>query len=293
MHQNTFINVLLLCLLNMSFMVAGILFNSLVIISLWRSPQLRKKLCYFMILVLSCFDLAVVIVIHPVLISLTILWSMQTIHDGFKAAWVFLITFLGGFSMFALLTLNVERSLSVMFPIFHRTSVTKKRLVLFLAFFMITLAVLSPLFYFYGKTIGNIIIAAFVLLLLFVFICLNYKIFKIARSKHIDQRLAPIAFNGREKWKAKLNIKIISSCSLAVACFFVCSLPQIIYSARRFSSETTAWNDTQIVLFGIWSSTFLAMNSTFNSLIFFWRNSILRREGIKLAKCFNGSVRPL
>jgi hypothetical protein len=40
------------------------------------------------------------------------------------------------------------------------------------------------------------------------------------------------------------------------------------------------------MLFKLWSGTLVAMNSTFNCLIFFWRNSILRREGIKVVKCF-------
>jgi hypothetical protein len=77
---------LFLCMINIIFMVAGIFLNSVVIISLWISSQFRKKLCYFMILVLSCFDLAVTV----------------------------------------LFTLNVERFLALMCPFFHQASVTKK-----------------------------------------------------------------------------------------------------------------------------------------------------------------------
>ena len=76
------LNVVLLCIINIIFMVAGIFLNSVVIISLWRSRQLRKKLCYFMILVLSCFDLAVVTIIHPLLITSTI-YSFEEI-DGVR-----------------------------------------------------------------------------------------------------------------------------------------------------------------------------------------------------------------
>ena len=61
-------------------MVAGIFLNSVVIISLWRSSQLRKQLCYFMILVLSCFDLAVVTITHPLLIVSTIYFSQEEIN---------------------------------------------------------------------------------------------------------------------------------------------------------------------------------------------------------------------
>jgi hypothetical protein len=34
----------------------------------------------------------------------------------------------------------------------------------------------------------------------------------------------------------------------------------------------------------VWSSSVWAMNSTFNSLIFFWKNKVLRTEGVKILK---------
>ena len=43
------------------FFFSGVFLNSVVIISFWRSVQLRKKLCYFMIMVLSCCDLLAVL----------------------------------------------------------------------------------------------------------------------------------------------------------------------------------------------------------------------------------------
>jgi hypothetical protein len=82
-----------------------------------------------------------------------------------------------------------------------------------------------------------------------------------------------------------LNFKNISTCSLAVGCFFICSLPHIIYCASRLTSKKPFY-DRQVLIFSIWSVTFFSMNSTFDCLIFFWRNSILRREGMKVVKCF-------
>ena len=292
MNSSTFINALLLCLLNASFMVAGIFLNSVVIISLWRSSQLRKKLCYFMILVLSCFDLAVVTITHPFLILSTISWSMKILHKEIDIIWSCTSFLFAVFSMTSLLTLNIERFLALTYPFFHQTTVTKKRLVLFQAFWMIIILSLSPLIYFYDLTIRNISITVFVLVLLFLFIYLNYKIFIIAKSKRKDDRVTPAstatASGHQERKKRKINLKNISTCCLAVACFFICCFPQIIYSSLH-STETLAY-DQNTQLFDLWSSTFVAMNSTFNCLIFFWRNSILRREGMKIAKCFrNGN----
>ena len=129
MHSTTIVNLLLLCVLNAAFMIAGIVLNSLVINILWKSLQLRKKLCYFMVLVLSSFDLTVVCFTHPVLVLSTILWSTETyIAEEFRMTSAYVSIILEAFSMFALLTLNIERFLSVLFPVFHRKSVTKRRL---------------------------------------------------------------------------------------------------------------------------------------------------------------------
>ena len=151
MHPSSLINAVFLCLLNASFMIAGVSLNFVVVISLWRSSQLRKKLCYFMILVLSCFDLTVVVVGHPLVILSTILWSMQKFDAGFEAIWKS-ITVLGSFSLIALLMLNIDRFLALTFPFFHQTAVTKGKLTLFLALQIIIATTFTLLTIFYPKT---------------------------------------------------------------------------------------------------------------------------------------------
>ena len=89
--------------------------------------------------------------------------------------------------------------------------------------------------------------------------------------------------------KRILNLKNISTCFLAVVCFFVCSCPLIVYSILRLASGMPPY-DRQVLLFNLWSNTFLSINSTFNCVIFFWRNSILRHEGIKIVKSFRRNV---
>ena len=266
-------------------MVAGIFLNAVVIISLWRSSQLRKKLCYFMILVLSCFDLAVVSITHPLLILSTILWSMEIYYGEIEVTRVYTGTTLGGFSMFALLTLTIERFLALTYPFFHQTAITKKRLLLLQAFLVTTTASVLQLAHLFEK--ADVLSAVFILFFLFVFVCLNYKIFIIAKSKRNDEKVFPTrtATSSNQERKRHLNFKNISTCSLAVGCFFVCSFPRIIYSATRLTSNMPFYN-RKVLLFDIWSGTSFFMNSTFNCPIFFWRNSILRREGTKIAKRF-------
>ena len=286
MNLNTSINTIILCVLNVSFMVAGIFLNCLVVISLWRSIQLRKKLCYFMILVLSCFDLITVTVNHPVLIISTLLWSVDMYDTEIDITRLYTSIVFGSFSVLVLLTLTIERFLSIMFPIFHRNSVTKKRLVYFLAFQIIIGVALIQLYYFAASIIADVLMTVVLLLNSLAFVFLNCKMLLI-KSKHENERIAPagtatpIHQGRKERMK---NTKSISRCSLAVACFFICFSPEMINAVWRFTTKA-AWYDRQAVIFRVWSNTLIAMNSTFNCLIFFWRNSILRREGLKVAKC--------
>ena len=272
-------------------MVAGIILNSLVIISLWKSSQLRKKLCYFMILVLSCCDLAVVTIAQPLLILSTILWSMQIYHGNILATRLYTFILLESFSMLALLTLNIERFLALKFPFFHQTAVTKKKLTLLWTVQIITAVALLLLYLLLpeNKVYALIMITVFLLSSLFVLAFLNYKILLIVKSKREDElRVAPAGsatpdHQERQK-KQKRNLKNISTCSFVIGCFFVCSFPKIIFTIYSSLLKSPV-KGRQDILFHIWVSTFVCMNSTFNCLIFFWRNSILRREGMKIVKC--------
>ena len=280
------VNTLLLCVVNFSFIIVGVFLNSVVIITLWRSSQLRKKLCYFVILVLSCFDLAVAAILHPILIISTICWSIGSDIEVFETYIRPLINFtLEGFSMFALLMLNVERFLALRYPFFHQSSVSKTRIKICFVFWMIIQVGLISLIAVFGFLMLHVIITVFVFLFFCLFLFSNYQMFVIAKSKREDRRIAPAdgpTSGNQERKKRMINFKNISTCFLAVGCFFICSLPQIIFSSLRLSK--IPWNDREVKLFSIWCNTLLFMSSTFNSLIFFWRNSILCGEGVKILK---------
>ena len=130
MEFTYFVNLIFILVVNILFFFSGICLNSLVIINFWRSVQLRKKLCYFMIMVLSCCDLLVVLTIHPFTALRAMLWLSEKINlypalvmISHEVLNVFI-----GFSLLALLVMNVDRYLATHYPIFHRTSVTKGKL---------------------------------------------------------------------------------------------------------------------------------------------------------------------
>ena len=282
MHLSTLLNMLFTCLVNAIFMIAGIVFNSVVIISLWRSSQLRKKLCYFMILVLSCFDMAVVVIIHPLIISSTIIFSLGEYYELLVQLISFVCMVVQGFSMFALLSLNIERFLGVTYPIFHRTSVTKKRLLSFLAFAMFSTIILSVLSFKELVIQDNILVTICMSTLLTSFVFLNIKMLNIAKSKRRTNATL-VSTSTSKKKRNFLDLKKASTASLTVLCLVLCSSPEILLSALCFTWKMSLY-DKRVLLFSHWIITFMATNSTFNCLIFFWRNSILRREGNKIVK---------
>ena len=283
MSRNTSTSILLLWFFNATFMIAGTVLNSVVIISLWRSSQLRKKLCYFMILVLSCFDLGVVTITHPLQIFSAIAVNYKrfdTTQEHIR--WYTSIT-LQSFLMLAVFILNIERFIALTYPYFHHRSVTKARLISLLTLLMILQISLVALSSLDLKKFTNLLaIISFVSSLL-LSIYQNYKIFKIAKSKWDKE--TPATPRDRNRILTKKHLKTISTCSLTVVCYCVCSFPHMLYSILRLTVNMSE-SFQKIILFNIWASTFVSFNSTFNCLIFFWRNSILRREGINTVKNF-------
>ena len=171
------------------------------------------------------------------------------------------------------------------FPLFHRTF-TKKRLLILQAFSTILLSILHTSALIINlKTLAYILVIVYFSILLLLFIYFNYKMFTIAKSKFRDKEVDPTTATSRDEGRKQrtLNFKTISTCALAVACFFICCCPLIIYSALRLTSEAPLY-DRQVLLFSLWSNTFVSINSTFNCLIFFWKNSILLLEGMKIVK---------
>ena len=290
MDQKAFINVLFLCLFNVFLMVVGIFSNSVVLISLTRSSQLRKNLGYFTIFLTSFFDLAVVTFGHPVLMLSTISWFVGSQYQRKFSECAYVVgSILGGFSTSALLTMSVERFLALKYPFFHHTAVTKKRLVLFLALLMFVIAGVAPLLLLWKK-FGNFVIIVFIsfFFILFMFFNLNIYAIVISKAKVEISRGSP----GHEGCKRRrIYFRNISTCAMVVGCFFVCAFPIVMYSVLQSIDAISNQRNARLLRF--WAITFANMNSTLNCVIFFWRNSILRREGMKIIKCFRSAISSL
>ena len=155
--------------------------------------QLRKKLCYFTIMVLSCCDLLVVLTNQPFTVLVTMLWLTEKINA--YPGWLLLshqiLYIFIGISLNALLVMNVDRYLATHYPIFHRASVTKRKLLTFFTVLIIIQTAVTVI------STNDLIISYQLRLLIFFVIYvpsmlfINYKLFTIASKSRRNNEISP------------------------------------------------------------------------------------------------------
>ena len=283
------IQSIFLCVVNVLLTCAGTFLNLLVLVSFWRSSAyLRSKLCYFMIMVLSFFDFLVVITNHPLLIVRLVLWlkerndllAMVQIYEHISNVFI-------GFSVMALLVMSIERYLGAYYPFFHRTSLTRRKLLTFLAVLFLVPIIFTII------SLDNLVVSYSTVLIIFfvgmifpLLLFFNYKLFMMSRKVRRDVERRCNNTSSPEISALHVNLKKISTCLLSVGCLFLTYFPAFI--AFSFTENSTSEN-TWMAKF--WSSTVANANSTLNCLIFFWKNDVLRREGIKAVKALRDHLR--
>ena len=275
MDLNFYVHLIFLCVLNIIFFFSGLVLNTLVIITIWKSSQLRKKLCHFMIMVLSCCDLLSVVTFSSGFLFYVTIWFTEN-NELYTKLTIFrhLLYLPASFSLCTLMVMCIERYLGVYYPIFHKTSMTKRKLLTILAVFSIlltTLIIISANDWLVSREVA---LSIYMAIFIPPFIFFNYKLFKISRKMRRQKATSP------EKRK-KINLKNINTCLLAVACLVFLSTPNIFFVVFSSVEGSTSKNAR---LSATWSALTLVMNCSFNSLIFFWKNKVLRDEGIKIIK---------
>ena len=143
MDLKLLIHLIFLCGLNIIFFFSRLVLNTLVIITILKSTQLRKKLCPFMVMVLSCCDLLSVVTYSSIFLLNFIIWFNENneLLTKLTICW-HLLHLPAGLSLCTLMIMCIERYLGVYYSIFHRTSVTKRRLLTLLAILTMTAATL-------------------------------------------------------------------------------------------------------------------------------------------------------
>ena len=274
MELNVSIHSMFLCVVNIIFTFSGVILNTLVIASFWKSSQLRKKICHFMIMLLSCFDLAAAVTNHPGILLYLISWLREDYGLLLKMRiYLYFANIFLAFSFNVLLVMNIERYLGAYYPIFHYTSVTRCRLLAVFAILLMPSAVMYLLSSISLVVSGAIFYLIFIVLHIPLFAFVNFKLYAIARKVHHERAVS----SGKRTSK---NLKNISLGLWAVACLMLSSIPCSFYIAFHLAQASP----NTLILSHIWTITVHTTNCTWNSFIFFWKNKVLRTEGIKILK---------
>ena len=188
----------------------------------------------------------------------------------------------------ALLVMSIERYLGAYYPFFHRTSLTRGKLlallaVLFLVPIILVIISMNDLVI----TFAAILIIAF-LVVFPPILFFNYKLFMISRKVRRDIARRRNSASSPATSTLHVNLKKISTCLLAVGCLLFMYIPVSVFIAFNFAEKSTSEN-TRMAKF--WTGTVTNANSTLNCLIFFWKNKVLRREGKKTVKALKDHLR--
>ena len=234
-----------------------------------------------MIMILSCCDLLAVLFNNPLIIVLAILnltGSFNGDAGNILGERIALASWFGnafyGFSFFALMVMSFDRYLATHYPILHRTSVTKGKLT---SLFVLLTVIRAAWNVIPKTTILSTEMSTLISLTVHVppVFFLNFKLFVISRKRPNNQ----VAGDRRKAFA----LKNVSSCLLVVICFVVLSTPLLAFVGLAMNSDKLpGFNLVDLV--GLWAKTVISMNSTFNCLIFYWKNKLLRTMGTNVIK---------
>jgi hypothetical protein len=242
---------------------------------------MKKNIPYFLIMMQSVADLIVGLVGLP---SFTILYLRRATTSSSHCAEVLAVQRLMAFptllSIATLLVMTVERYFGVLHPLKHRTLITKRRILVFYSCgvsFMFTIVALSTLKA--GLGLGTFL-SVCLFIFLFVAVFVYTRIFLTIRKRKppgdvndLNNPAESTVSSRQRKQNFLKQIKLAKSCFLVVVCFVVCLLGGGIYAAFPLGINK------QIIK--LWGITMVMLNSSVNSIIFFWTRPLLRNEAKK------------
>ena len=278
---NYFVNHVIACVVNAILAIITILLNSITIIAYWKSSELKKKVSYFLIMVQSSINFGVGMVCSSLFTSLL---ASELVRTG-KCELVFatrkMIMLLSGFSISMLFAINIERFLGIVYPMLHRTKLTRKKFLIFI-FCMWSSWIIMLCASFIKQRAFGFFFMANITLLSAVSVYIYGRIFlaarlshRIVRSQNVPTRddnvspRNPKELNGKRR--SLQDIKLAKTCFVIVVCLFVSLMPTAVTSFLNIRAF-------EYIILRTWDVTFLLMNPSLNSVVFFWGNRRLRNE---------------
>ena len=278
------IHLLVLCITNVTVAMAGISLNGFVLYIFLKSSLLRSKTGFFLVAVLSAFDLLVVIVVHP--LAVVYLYSeiiQSNVVCKYEMFYNMLRYLMCSLSSYVLLVMSTERLIGVCFPFYYQRSVTKSKIswcvaltcLIIIGEWLLTIKVKST----------RIIMVIAQLSFLFLAAGIIYTVIYItARKKRAQNSIFQSRELREQRQHLLKNIKLNSLYVLVTLTFIVFLCPTLVTYILEYYSKPADSHYPIFLIIRLWARTFVTMNSTFNCCVYFWKNSILRKEAKKIMR---------
>jgi hypothetical protein len=273
-----------IAVLAVNFMLAfsTIFLNGISIVTIRGSSQLKNKVCHFVILLQSVLDLAVGVFGIPLFIS----YLLFPFEDASNSCTFIILArritrVTCALSMVTLSGMTVERYVGVLHPYYYEARFTKKRIAAYVCTF--GLCILSVLIYSFrdgrAPNFTRVLMIVFFLFTLWAYVRIYLVIRRLIRC---EKRPSCQSNGSRNNLKRQIirERRNATSCFLVVICFAVLLLPSAL-SAVTFQHGTV-----DFVVYQNWSITSMILNSSANSVVFFWTKTLLRKEASKTLKSF-------
>ena len=281
-------NMIITCIAHSLLFICGTILNLTVVVTFWSSKTLRSKLSVFTVMILSANDLAVVTVTHPIFITQGIKEILRQPNCLFEGVSDLFGTLLVGLSFSTLSIMNVERFLCIVYPLWHKTNVTKQRLLyLCIILWVFTVFNMGPC-YQLGKICSTVIVPTFSISVSSSSLVVYTFIFRVARK-----RLSMISFLSatdfevkqlRRKYSFLRDIKVAKNYFYIVMLTCICCIPITVCKLMQSDIKTGQQTSNILAAGQIWGETLAVSLSTINCLLFFWSNRELRKAGLKTLK---------
>ena len=262
--------------------IPTVLLNTVVIVTIQKSSQLKNKIFFFPIVLQSLADVGVGCFSLPVLVFFLITPFVNVDQCIALQLNMQVGNLLTGISIVTLSAITMERYFGVVHPYFYETQVNRRRIFVYVTIgtsAVLLVSLFSIVFPIRG------IIAAF--LTAIIILCIVFNVFVYTRIYLVIRRLllrtkdVTVDENRNRKKRFLRETKHARSCLLVVVCFLFCFVPYLLtlifflVCGRLASGPYLGW-----------SLVLVASNSSLNSVIFFWTKTLLRREAIKIARTF-------
>ena len=265
--------------------------NGITVFTIQRSRVLKERQSNFTILMQSMVDLA-----NGALIMPLILVHLSSEAAGSPRCIIIYVLKKSGILMFlysltTLSVMNFERYMGILHPFRHRSQVTNKRLLAY----VVAVCVMQTVIFAFSLThnqISRSVLLTTTFLFLFTTIFVYWKIFL---KMHARNRVGIISCDTNSQQSNKSNIasaekrnkhaqflkelKIAKSSCLVVVCCLACYLPCTLAFGPLNVQGTF-----EAVALKIYFVVLAGLNSTLNSIIYFWMNNMLRKHGIDMVK---------